>query len=155
MDGIKQSEIMGRLEIDAIGGKVMLGNVLFYGMSITPNGLEVRICYEGDISELKFLEKFTDETQIQIYQGNIIHETTGPADVFKISMEEYRPENLKQIQYDPFHEELTRQSSRESSSPIMRPRQRMVASPYEKHKTANPKKGKFVSNLMDNDKKTS
>ena len=80
MDEFKQNQVMGRLEIDAIGGKVMLGNVQFYGMCITPNGLEVRICFEGDISELKFLEKFTDQTQVEIYQGSIIHETTGPAE---------------------------------------------------------------------------
>ena len=62
MDEIKQKQVIGSLEIDAIGGKVKLGNVQFHGMCVTPNGLDVRIYFDGDISDLKFLETFTDQT---------------------------------------------------------------------------------------------
>ena len=75
MDLSNQNQINGRLAIGAIGGKVTLNNIQFQGISITPNGLDARIYFDGDVSDLKFVETLTDQTQAETYQGPIIHQT--------------------------------------------------------------------------------
>ena len=44
-----QNQVNGKLAIGAIGGAVTLDNIQFHGISVTPNGLELRIYFGGDI----------------------------------------------------------------------------------------------------------
>ena len=64
-------------------------------------------------SDLKFIKTQTNQVQAEIHQGPILHQTTGPADVFKMSMVEHKSENLKKEFYNPFYDESSRQSSRD------------------------------------------
>ena len=77
----KYGEANGKLAIIAIGGAMTLEKIHFHGINVTPNGLEMRIYFDVDIADLRFIRTLTHQVHPEIYQGRVLHQMTGPAAV--------------------------------------------------------------------------
>merc|ERR1711973_1026823 len=52
--------IIGNLVIQGEGGELILQDIQFGGMNPTPNGLEMRVRYDGNIQNVRFLRRLED-----------------------------------------------------------------------------------------------
>ena len=84
------------LTIEAKGGSLVLEGVHFNGLYVTPNGLEVRVSYNAHIRELTFTKNIIDE-MTPIFEGTVLHEPTGPADVYRPKSVQHYDEKGKMI----------------------------------------------------------
>ena len=74
--------IQANLVIEGIGGSLVLSRVHFNGVNVLPTGLELRVIYDGDIRHSSFTKNTVDDQRVQ-HTGPVIHQKTGPGDIFK------------------------------------------------------------------------
>ena len=84
------------LTIEAKGGSLVLEGVYFNGLNVTPNGLEIRVSYNANIREIRFTKNIVDD-MMPIFEGTVLHEPTGPADVYRPRPVDHYAEKGKMI----------------------------------------------------------
>ena len=143
-----QNTINGNLVIQGEGGELILQNIQFDGMNPTPNGLEMRVRFEGNIQNVRFMRRLEDTIQPIMHTGPVLHKTTGPGDVYRTMNVPEHPYGYAKHPFSESHQMVKepipkivpgRQLFRDLPSPTIRPKQR-TPGPYERQEVISPRR---------------
>ena len=152
--------IIGNLVIQGQGGELMLQDIQFYGMNSTPNGLDMRVRYNGNIQSIRFVRRLEDTFQPIVHHGPVLYKSTGPADVYKAmnipteqshelmsqtavnqsELVKHPPPSYPLMNGEPIPKIIPgRMLFRDLPSPTVRAKQR-TSGPYERQDVASPQR---------------